>query len=142
MNHKPRCAHCRHLFVPNPRVKVQRFCAQPSCQRARKTQWQRNKMATDPDYQANQRESQSAWRTQHPGYWRAYRQRRPDYGERNRILQRHRDYKRRPKPLANMDVLEPVTFIQPGMYHLIPAVGDHLAKMDALSQKCRVIPIA
>jgi hypothetical protein len=40
-----------------------------------------------------------------------------------------------------MDVLEAVTSIQPGIYHLIPAVGPHLAKMDVLSQKCHVIPI-
>jgi hypothetical protein len=56
-------------------------------------------------------------------------------------LQKHRDQKRRVRPLAKMDVLEPVTCIQPGMYHLIPAVGPHLAKMDVLSQKCHVIPI-
>jgi hypothetical protein len=40
-----------------------------------------------------------------------------------------------------MDVIEPVTFIQPGIYHLIPAVGAQLAKMEVLSQKCHVIPI-
>ncbi len=141
MNRPIRCAHCRSRFVPNPRVKTQRFCSAKPCQQARKTEWQRHKMATDPDYQANQRESQSAWRTQHPGYWRAYRQRRPGYGERNRILQRHRDHQRRPKPLAKMDALETVSFVKPGIYHLIPDVGEHLAKMDALSQKCRLIPM-
>jgi hypothetical protein len=56
-------------------------------------------------------------------------------------LQTHRDYKRRAKPLAKMDTSVPITFVQPGIYHLIPAVGDQLAKMDALSQKCHVIPI-
>jgi hypothetical protein len=56
-------------------------------------------------------------------------------------LQQHRDHKRRFRPLAKMDVLEPVTFIQPGMYHLIPVVGPHLAKMEVLSQKCQVIPV-
>jgi hypothetical protein len=40
-----------------------------------------------------------------------------------------------------MDGCEPVTSIQPGIYHLIPALGPHLAKMDGLSQKCHVIPI-
>jgi hypothetical protein len=40
-----------------------------------------------------------------------------------------------------MAVLEPVTFIQPGIYHLIPVVGPHLAKMEVLSQKCHVIPM-
>jgi hypothetical protein len=56
-------------------------------------------------------------------------------------LQQHRDHSRRRKPLAKMDVSLPVSFIKPGIYHLIPATGEHLAKMDALSQKCHVIPI-
>jgi hypothetical protein len=27
-------------------------------------------MATDPDYQANQRDAQHAWQHRHPDYWR------------------------------------------------------------------------
>jgi hypothetical protein len=141
MNRKMRCAHCRCLFVPNPRAKTQRFCVNQDCQRARKAQWQREKMATDPDYRANQRDCQHRWQHQHPHYWRQYRQQRADYRERHRLLPQHRDYKRRVHPLAKMDVFEPVTGIQPGIYHLIPVVGPHLAKMDVLSQKCRVIPV-
>ena len=98
-------------------------------------------MATDPDYQANQRDYQQTWQSQHPDYWRQYRQKRLDYCERNRLLQKHRDQKRQPRPLAKMDALAPVSFVKPGIYHLIPEVGEHLAKMDALSQKYRLIPI-
>ena len=141
MNRTIRCVHCRCLFVPNPRAKTQRFCAHKACQRARKAQWQRAKMATDPDYRANQRDCQQRWQHQHPQYWREYRHQRADYRERNRLLQQHRDHKRRARPLAKMDAFASVTFMQPGIYHLIPAVGEHLAKMDVLSQKCHVIPI-
>ena len=141
MNRTRRCAHCRRHFLPDPRVKTQRFCSNKVCQRARKAQWQRAKLATDPDYQANQRDCHQRWRHQHPQYWRQYRQQRADYRERNRLLQQHRDHKRRLRPLAKMDVFEPITAIHPGIYHLIPAVGPHLAKMDVLSQKCHVIPI-
>jgi hypothetical protein len=141
MPRKSRCAHCRRRFVPHPRVKTQRFCANKACQRARKAQWQREKMATDPDYQANQRDAQQAWQHRHPGYWRQYRLRRAAYRERNRLLQTHRDHKRRATPLAKMDGSASVTFVKPGIDHLIPAVGEHLAKMDGLSQKCHVIPI-
>jgi hypothetical protein len=98
-------------------------------------------MATDPDYQANQRDYQQAWQTRHPNYWRQYRQNRPDYAERNRLLQTHRDQKRRPNLLAKMDASAPVTFLKPGIYHLIPEIGEHLAKMDALSQKYRLVPM-
>jgi len=141
MNRKTRCAHCRCLFVPNLRAKTQRFCANKACQRARKAQWQREKMATDPDYRANQSDCQRRWQHEHPHYWRQYRQQRADYRERNRLLQQHRDYKRRVRPLAKMDGFAPVTGIHPGLYHLIPVVGPHLAKMDVLSQQCRVIPV-
>ena len=97
--------------------------------------------ATDPDYQANQRDAQHTWQRQRPDYWRHYRQRRADYRERNRLLQTHRDQKRRPKLLAKMDASGAVTFVNPGIYHLIPATGEVLAKMDALSVKCRLIPM-
>jgi hypothetical protein len=141
MNGKSRCAYCRRRFVPNPRVKIQRFCSNTPCQRARKAKWQRDKMATDPDYQANQRDARQAWHTRHRDYWRQYRQRRSDYCERNRLLQTHRDQAHRLKPLAKMDASGAVSFVKPGIYHLIPATGDHLAKMDALSMKCRLVPI-
>jgi hypothetical protein len=141
MNRTCRCAHCRRHFLPDPRVKTQRFCANKVCQRARKAQWQRAKLATDPDYRANQRDCQQRWQHQHPQYWRQYRQQRADYRARNRLLQQHRDHKRRLHPLAKMDVFEPVTSIHPGIYHLIPAIGPHLAKMDVLSQKYHVIPM-
>ena len=141
MSRTCRCTHCRRHFLPDPRVKTQRFCSNKVCQRARKAQWQRAKLATDPDYRANQRDCQQHWQHQHPPYWRQYRQQRADYRERNRLLQQHRDHKRRLQPLAKMDVFEPVTSIQPGIYHLIPVVGPHLAKMDVLSQKCHVIPM-
>ena len=141
MHRTRRCAHCRCQFLPDPRVKTQRFCSNKACQRARKAQWQRDKLATDPDYRANQRDCQQRWQHQHPHYWRQYRHQRADYRERNRLLQQHRDHKRRLRPLAKMDVLAPVTFIQPGLYHLIPVVGPHLAKMEVLSQKCHVIPM-
>jgi hypothetical protein len=141
MNRTHRCVHCRRLFYPNPRIKAQRFCSTRPCQRARKAQWQREKMATDPDYQANQRDGRNAWQKNHPDYWRQYRSQRADYCERNRLLQKHRDHKRRLRPLAKMDESAPLSFVKPGIYHLIPAVGEHLAKMDVLSQKCHVIPI-
>lgn len=141
MNRKSRCAHCQRRFVPNPRVKTQRFCSNKPCQKVRKAKWQRDKMATDPDYQANQRDAGRTWQSQHPEYWRHYRQEHPDYRQRNRLLQHHRDQTRRAKPLAKMDASIPVSFVKPGIYHLIPATGEALAKMDALPMTYRLIPI-
>ena len=60
---KIRCAHCRCLFVPNHRIKNQRYCNKKECQRARKNAWQRQKLANDPDYKANQRVPEELVRT-------------------------------------------------------------------------------
>jgi hypothetical protein len=94
-------------------------------------------MATDPDYQLNQRDCQKDWNKRNPDYWRLYRSRNPGYRTRNRLLQKHRDRRRR--DLAKMDAFGEISPIQPGSYCLIPARRD-LAKMDALSQKVYLIP--
>ena len=85
-----RCAHCGHLFDPDPRVKNQRYCSDKECQRARKKLWRRHKLATDPDYKANQIDSHKTWRENNPEDWRKYRERNPAYAERNRSRQRAR----------------------------------------------------
>jgi len=51
---KPSCFNCADAFIPSPRQKNQKYCGKPECQRARKTAWQRYKMAIDPDYRLNQ----------------------------------------------------------------------------------------
>jgi hypothetical protein len=56
-----RCVHCRCLFVLNPCLKDQRYCGRSKYQRARKRLWQITKMATDTDYQLNQKAAQKHW---------------------------------------------------------------------------------
>lgn len=85
-----RCAHCGCPLDLNPRSKNQRYCGKKECQRARKRLWQKAKMATDPDYRANQRECNKDWRDRNPDYWRDYRKSHPGYAERNRLLQKAR----------------------------------------------------
>ena len=97
-------------------------------------------MKTDPDYQANQRESQRSWRERNPGYWKQYRMQHPDYAMRNRLLQRHRDKRGCFKDLAKMDTLEDTfSSVKAGSYYLI-AEKSNLAKMDALAHKVYLIP--
>ena len=38
---------CGRLFDPNFRVKNQRYCGGQACQRARKQEWQKQKLAVD-----------------------------------------------------------------------------------------------
>jgi len=82
-----RCAHCDQPFEPRPQVPDQAFCSAPGCQRARKRQWQRFKLQSDPDYRINQRAAQQAWSQRNQDYWRNYRDDQPEYAQRNRERQ-------------------------------------------------------
>ena len=110
-----RCAHCRCQFVLNSRLKDQRYCGRSECQRARKRLWQRIKIATDADYQLNQKAAQKHRQQEHPHYWRDYRKRHPDYAEGNRRLQKQRDQRR--KTLAKMDALAQKITLIPERYN-------------------------
>lgn len=132
-----RCAHCKSLFELDPRSKNQDYCGRKDCQRARKRAWQKEKMKTDPDYRANQRDCQKNWRQRHPGYYREYRSRNRLSAERNRLLQRVRDARRRPRLLAKMDALQLAPAKDLGPYYLLPV----LAKMDASTLKVVLIPV-
>jgi len=93
------CFHCAVLFTP--RNKKQYYCPRPECRRARKAAWQRIKTRADPDYRAAKRLSQKKWAANHPGYWKAYRNRNPEKAERNRMLQTIRNRRR----FSSTDVL-------------------------------------
>ena len=88
MKTNDRCAHCRQVFIANPRVKNQRYCDRQICQHARKAKWQRQKMALDSDYRLNQKDAQHQWQEKNADYWDKYRQSHPQYCERNRQLQK------------------------------------------------------
>ena len=76
-----RCLCCKRPIVADPAVSHQRYCSDPECQKARKRNWQKEKLAKDPDYRANQAEAQRQWRSRNRGYWKEYRRRNPDYAE-------------------------------------------------------------
>ena len=67
------CSHCGHPFEPRPQVPDQAFCSTPECQRARKREWQRAKLQSDPDYRINQQAAQRAWSKRNHDYWRNHR---------------------------------------------------------------------
>lgn len=134
-----RCAHCGSVFEPNPRVRNQRYCGHEDCQRARKRAWQKEKLRTDPDYRANQQDCQRNWHQRHHGYYRQYRSQNTLSAERNRLLQRVRDARRRSAPLlAKMDALPTAPAKDLGPYYLLPV----LAKMDASTLKVLLIPVS
>lgn len=79
------CAGCSKTFEPRPQVPDQAYCSSPECQRARKRQWQKDKLRSDPDYQANQRAAQRAWSARNGEYWRGWRQAQQASAARDRV---------------------------------------------------------
>ena len=95
------CRYCNQPFQPSPFCPHQFVCSRPNCQRQRRHDYHRRKIASDPVYRQVCLESPRKWRDQHPSYWKQYRQLHPEVVERNRQQQRRRDQKRRWVHLAN-----------------------------------------
>ena len=132
--------------------RLQSYCGRRACQRKRKAKWQREKLASDPKYRAEQKAAQKIWRDKEPGYWSRYRGRKARAAEQNRSKQRRRDRRRRGRGGGGVEaqptrtsgevaggryVLEPVGMNAGGHWEvvLLPAEpnGGVLAKMDALN---------
>lgn len=129
------CVYCGDLFESSPRHKNQIACKKPACQRARKAEWQRRRMKTEPAYNAYQKISQKEWARANPEYWKHYRLKHPEKAERNRVLKAIRNRKARSKDttintplIAKMDASKADNFEALGQFWLIPVI----AKMDAL----------
>ena len=135
MANKIRCIACGRFVPANPRAKNQKYCGEAPCQRARKAAWQREKKDQNEKYRQDQKDAQKDWSDKNPDYWRKYRENHPDYTQRNRLLQKVRDSRRKAVNLAKMDALSPETGVMTGTYFLVP----DLAKMDAFRQKVHII---
>ena len=96
-----RCPYCQKTFRPAPYHPRQLVCSEPGCQRQRRNDYHRQKIASDPVYQQVCLESPRKWRRSNPDYWKKYRSDHPEQVERNRRQQRLRDLKRRLANLAN-----------------------------------------
>ena len=143
------CVGCGRLFLPNPRVKRQRYCSNPACQQARRRQWQKQKLEEDEDYRRNKADAQKRWCEGHPGYWRSYRKKHPEYVRRNRELQRRRNQRREKslerksdtaeRMIAKMYELNPSNKLTSGVFRLISVDPEEIAKMDELNIRVAII---
>lgn len=95
-----RCRYCQRIFQPAPYHPRQVVCGLPECQRQRRRDYHRHKIASDPVYRQVCLESPRKWREAHPEYWKQYRQTHPEQVSRNRQQQSRRDQKRRLVKLA------------------------------------------
>jgi hypothetical protein len=95
MNETRRCLYCRSLFLPSRHRPQQRVCSRPDCQRQRRTNSRRQKLATDLEYRQVVRDSRKKWWDEHPNYQNERRKANPGLVEKNRQKQHIRDQKRR-----------------------------------------------
>lgn len=137
MDPRHHCKHCGKAFCPRPQNPNQKYCSMAECQKARKREWKRKKLANDPSYRDNQRAANRQWQLRNLDYWRNYRERNQEYVERNREGQKLRN--RRRKEIAKSDASIPKNRIRPGRYQLIPVAGPMVAKCDVSIVEITVI---
>lgn len=92
---KPVCPYCRKLFEPSAFHPKQTVCLSPACQRRRRSDYHRERIATDAMYRQQCADSRKSWRESHPDYQRQYRDAHEAYTEQNRAKQRRRNQKRK-----------------------------------------------
>lgn len=96
-----RCRYCQKSFRPSKFQPLQTVCGEAVCQRRRRTDYHRQKIAADPECRDVCRDSQQKWRARHPDYWQRYRTEHPDVVARNRERQKFRDRRQHLRNLAN-----------------------------------------
>jgi len=121
-----RCRYCERAFQPSKFRPGQAVCSDPACQRRRRSDDHRRRLASDAEYRQGCRDSSRKWRAQHRDYWKRRRQKRPEVAERNRRRQRLRDHKRRLRHLANNNLVFDLKSI-PAEIWLVGAAVEDLA---------------
>lgn len=118
------CPFCQQQFAPSRFHPEQMACSAEPCQRQRRHQNRKRKLALDAEYRQVCRDSARKWRANHPGYWNEYRASRPECVERNRTQQRQRDLRRRLSDLANNNSALDLKSSAAGVWLLGPAARD------------------
>ena len=90
-----RCLYCQQTFQPSKFQRRQAVCSGTECQRRRRADYHRAKLAADPEYREVCRDSPRKWRSRNPDYWKQYRRKKPASADQNRQQQQLRDRKRR-----------------------------------------------
>lgn len=67
------CQYCELEFQPSRYHPEQRVCGSDECQRHRRGDYHRQKLAADSEYRETCRNSRENWRRRHPDYMKRYR---------------------------------------------------------------------
>lgn len=108
----------------------------------------KKKMRQDPDYRENQARAYKDWKQRNLNYWKEYRRKNPEYTNRNRLLQRNRNLRRKQisqkhsyldQEIAKMESLKKKTRFKSGYYRLVPVSDDDIANMDGTIVKIEIV---
>lgn len=139
----PRCCrYCQQSFQPSKYRPDQTVCSTAACQRERRTDYHRQKLAADAEYAQVVRDSQRKWRDTHADYQKQYRQKNPEAAEQNRQKQRQRDRKRRVQLLVKNNVALDLKRCAAEVWLVGPAAGDLDKNNLASSQFLIFQPVA
>lgn len=67
------CPFCGNGFQPSQYHPNQRICSSPECQRRRRRDYHKTKLANDPVYKEQCQDSQKIWRSKNRSYMKHYR---------------------------------------------------------------------
>ncbi len=118
------CRFCQQQFAPSRFHPEQTACSAEPCQRQRRNQNRKRKLAHDAEYRQVCRDSARKWRANHADYWKPYRAANPGSVARNRSQQRQRDLLRRLSNLANNNSALDLKSSAAAVWLLGPAVQD------------------
>ena len=137
-----RCVYCDRAFQPCKFRPDQRVCSEATCQKRRRADYHKNKIATDPDYAQVVRDSRRKWREAHPSYQTEYWRTHADAADRNREQQRQRDSKRHVTDLVKNNVALDLKRSTAEVWLLGPAAAD-LVKNNLASARVLIFqPLA
>lgn len=140
MSEPRRCLYpCRISFLPSPRRPQQRVCGQPDCQRRRRADSRRRKLATDPEYRQVVRDSQKKWREEHRDYQKQYWKEHPEAAKRNRQQQHVRDQRRRLRHLVKNNLVLDLNHSAARIW-LVGPETHHLEKNNLVSAQVLILP--
>ena len=128
------CRYCQQNFQPSIYRPQQSVCSQPECQRRRRSEHHRERIAKDSAYAEDVRASQKKWRQANSDYWKRYRLEHPEAAARNRQHQKRRDRKRRLLDLAKMNLALDLKHEASEVWFVGPGAGD-LAKNNLAQTK-------
>jgi hypothetical protein len=131
---KPICPYCHKPFDPSPFHPNQRVCLSPECQRQRRRDYHRNKIATDSEYRQVCTDSRKKWREDNPDYQRQYRLQHADYCEQNRQKQKVRNQKRQVAVIVKNNLAIDVKQLPARVWMTGPGIDEIVKNNLAISQ--------